>query len=144
MDASFVQQNASVSALAGTIRGMHFQHRPHTEAKLVRCTRGAIVDVIVDLRRGSPSFLDHEKFELSAENGRILYVPEGFAHAFQTLVDDCEVTYLVTASYSPEAEGGLRYCDPRLAIEWPLPVSNISPKDAAWPLLDGGPDYFEC
>ena len=144
LSADFEQQNTSVSAHAGTIRGMHFQLAPHTEAKFVRCIRGAIVDVIVDLRRGSPSFLRHGKFELSAANKRMLYVPEGFAHAFQTLEDDSEVTYLVTAGYAPEAERGLRYNDPRLGIDWPLPVTTISPKDAAWPLLgEGEPDFFD-
>lgn len=142
LQADFVQQNSSVSAVAGTIRGMHFQLSPHTEAKFVRCIRGRIVDVIVDLRRSSPTFMQHEVFELSSTNNRMLYVPEGFAHAFQTLVDDCEVMYLVTAAYAPEAERGLRYSDPLLKIDWPLPVSNISPKDAAWPLLGEEPPAF--
>lgn len=132
MDHEFVQQNASVSAHAGTLRGLHFQREPHSEAKLVRCLRGRIVDVIVDLRQGSPSFLRHEAFELSAENSRMLYVPRGFAHGFQTLTDDVEVSYLVSAYYAPDHESGLRYDDPRLGIDWPLPVSVISPKDASW------------
>jgi dTDP-4-dehydrorhamnose 3,5-epimerase len=135
MDSVFVQQNASMSARAGTIRGLHFQRSPHAEAKLVRCLRGRIIDVIVDLRRGSPSYMRHESFELSAENARLLYVPKGFAHGFQTLTDDVEVSYLVSAAYAPEAEGGLRFDDPRLAIAWPMPVSVVSPKDASWPLL---------
>ncbi|HVG48692.1 MAG TPA: dTDP-4-dehydrorhamnose 3,5-epimerase [Rubellimicrobium sp.] len=143
MDSEFVQQNASTSARTGTLRGLHFQRPPHSEAKLVRCLRGRILDVIVDLRRGSPTFLQHEGFELSAENGRMLYVPRGFAHGFQTLTEDVEVSYLVSAFYAPEAEGGLRWDDPRLGIAWPLPVSVISPKDAAWPPIpEGGPDYF--
>jgi len=132
----FVQQNMSVSAQAGTIRGMHYQRAPYTEAKLVRCVRGRILDVIVDMRSASPTYLKHEAFELSAANRRQLYVPPGFAHSFQTLVDDIEVSYLVTAPYTPAAEGGLRYSDPLLAIEWPLPVTTISDRDAAWPLLD--------
>ncbi|MBO9378330.1 dTDP-4-dehydrorhamnose 3,5-epimerase [Sphingomonas histidinilytica] len=132
----FVQQNMSVSAQAGTIRGMHYQRPPHTEAKLVRCVRGRILDVIVDMRSGSPTYLKHEGFELSADNRRQLYVPPGFAHSFQTLVDDIEVSYLVTAPYTPEAEGGVRYSDPLLAISWPLPVTTISDKDANWPLID--------
>lgn len=141
MDGVYVQQNASVSLKAGTVRGLHFQRPPHAEAKLVRCLRGRILDVIVDLRRESPSYMRHEGFELSAENGRMLYVPKGFAHGFQTLVDDVEVSYLVSAFYAPAAEGGLRYDDPRLAIDWPLPVTVISPKDVGWPLLrDDGPD----
>lgn len=131
----YVQQNMSVSAAAGTIRGMHFQRPPYTEAKLVRCVRGKILDVIVDLRRDSPSYLKHEGFELSAQNHMQLYVPPGFAHAFQTLVDDIEVSYLVSAPYTPQAEGGVRYSDPVLGISWPLPVTVISEKDANWPLL---------
>ena len=138
MDSVFVQQNASVSARAGTVRGMHFQRPPHAEAKLVRCVRGHLLDVIVDLRPGSPSYLHHEAFELSAGNGHMLYVPRGFAHGFQTLVDDVEASYLVSAFYAPEAEGGLRHDDPRLGITWPRPVSVLSPKDASWPLLDEG------
>lgn len=136
----FVQQNMSVSAQAGTIRGMHFQRAPFTEAKLVRCVRGRILDVIVDMRHESPTYLKHEGFELSAENRRQLYVPPGFAHSFQTLVDDIEVSYLVTAPYTPDVEGGLRYSDPLLAIQWPLPVTTISDKDAGWPLIDPSAD----
>jgi dTDP-4-dehydrorhamnose 3,5-epimerase len=138
MASVWVQQNASVSVHRGTVRGLHFQRPPHAEAKLIRCLRGAILDVIVDLRPGSDSHLRHEGFELSAENGRLLYVPKGFAHGFQTLTDDVEVSYLVSAAYAPQAEGGLRHDDPRLGIAWPLPVSVISPKDAAWPLLAAG------
>lgn len=132
----FVQQNMSISAERGTLRGMHFQRPPHAEAKLIRCIRGAILDVIVDLRRDSPTFLRHEAFELTADNRRQLYVPEGFAHGFQTLSDDVEVTYLVSAAYAPASESGVRWDDPRLGIAWPLPVSTISDKDATWPLID--------
>ena len=133
--ANYVQQNMSISTHAGTLRGMHFQLAPYTEAKLVRCVRGALLDVIVDLRSNSPTYLKHEAFELSADNRRQLYVPPGFAHAFQTLVDDVEASYLVSAPYTPAAEGGIRYNDPMLAIDWPLPVTSISDKDARWPLL---------
>ena len=144
LNADFVQQNTAVSTKVGAVRGMHFQLGPHTEAKFVRCIRGAVLDVIVDLRRGSPSFMRHAGFELSAENHHMLYVPEGFAHSYQTLTDDCEMTYLVTAPYTPSAEGGVRFNDPRLGIDWPLPVSSISAKDAAWPLLDTDePNFFE-
>nr|WP_047168736.1 dTDP-4-dehydrorhamnose 3,5-epimerase [Sphingomonas sp. Y57] len=136
----FVQQNMSVSAQAGTIRGMHYQRPPFTEAKLVRCVRGRILDVIVDMRSGSPTYLKHEGFELSADNRRQLYVPPGFAHSFQTLVDDIEVSYLVTAPYTPEAEGGVCYSDALLAINWPLPVTTISDKDANWPPIDPSAD----
>lgn len=131
----FVQANHSMSRRRGTIRGLHFQRPPHAEAKLVRCVAGAILDVIVDIRAGSPTRLRWEAFELSAANGRMLLVPEGFAHGFQTLTDDAEVTYHVTHRYTPEAEGGLRYDDPALGITWPLPVTEISAKDRAWPLL---------
>jgi dTDP-4-dehydrorhamnose 3,5-epimerase len=132
---SYVQQNMSISRRRGTVRGMHLQQPPHSEAKLIRCLRGAILDVIVDLRRGSASFLQHQTFELTESNWRQLYVPEGFAHGFQTLTDNAEVTYLVSACYAPGMEIGLRYDDPALGIEWPLPVSAISDKDAGWPLL---------
>ena len=132
----YVQQNMSVSAHAGTLRGLHFQRAPFTEAKLVRCVRGAILDVIVDLRASSPTYLRHEAFELTAANHRELYVPPGFAHAFQTLVDDVEVSYLVSAAYHPQSEGGLRYNDPHLGIDWPVAVSTISAKDESWPLID--------
>ena len=136
MAADYVQQNMSVSVHKGTVRGMHFQRPPHAEAKLVRCLRGAILDVIVDLRRGSPTFLRHQGFELGAGDDRQLYVPPGFAHGFQTLVDDVEVSYLVSAAYAPAAEGGLRHDDPLLAIAWPLATTTLSAKDAGWPLLD--------
>ncbi|MBC7801197.1 MAG: dTDP-4-dehydrorhamnose 3,5-epimerase [Gemmatimonadaceae bacterium] len=134
----FVQQNMSASAQSGTLRGMHFQRAPFSEAKLVRCVRGRLLDVIVDLRAGSPSYMRHEAFELSAENGHQLYVPPGFAHSFMTLVDDVEVSYLVSSPYTPSSEGGLRYNDPALAIAWPRSVTTISDKDANWPLLEPG------
>lgn len=133
--AQFIQQNTSRSARRGTLRGLHYQMQPYGEAKLVRCTRGAIVDVIVDIREDSPTYLQHEAFELTADNHRQLYVPPGFAHSFQTLSDDVEVSYLVSAPYTPSAERGLRYNDERLAIDWPLAVTTLSEKDAAWPLL---------
>lgn len=136
LPSSWVQQNFSSSAAKGTIRGMHFQYAPYAEAKLVRCIKGKILDVIVDLRSGSSTYLQWESYELDAENGRQLFVPTGFAHSFQTLTDNVEVSYLVTSAYKPEAEAGLRYDDPLLNIDWPLRVSVISPKDANWPLLD--------
>lgn len=139
LDTTYVQQNTSFSVHRGTLRGMHYQLPPYTEAKLVRCIKGAIVDIIVDLRRQSSSYLQHECFELDEENRLQLYVPRGFAHAFQTVSDNVEVTYLVSAPYVPAAEGGLRYSDPRLGIVWPLPVSVISDKDASWPLLADEP-----
>ena len=138
LDTDYVQQNTSFSAHKGTLRGMHYQLPPFTEAKLVRCITGALVDIIVDLRRASPTFMKHERFELTDRNRLQLYVPRGFAHAFQTIRDDVEVSYLVSAPYTPSAERGARYSDPRLGIEWPLPVTVISEKDASWPLLEAG------
>ncbi len=131
----FVQHNMSVSSQRGTVRGMHFQRGADVEAKLVRCLRGELLDVIVDLRGGSPTYLHHEGFLLTGESRRMLYVPPGFAHGFQTLTDDCEVFYAVSAAYAPASEGGLRYDDPLLGISWPLEVTNLSEKDASWPLL---------
>ncbi|UXZ53176.1 dTDP-4-dehydrorhamnose 3,5-epimerase [Halomonas sp. 7T] len=131
----FVQQNTSFSAQRGTLRGLHYQRQPHAEAKLVRCLKGAIVDVIVDIRKDSETYLQHQLFELTDTNRLQLYVPPGFAHSFQTLTDDVEVSYLVSAAYHPEAERGLRYNDERLAIEWPIPPTVVSEKDASWPLI---------
>lgn len=134
----YVQTNVSGNIAAGTVRGLHFQRAPHAEAKLIRCTRGAIFDVIVDLRPRSATFLTWQSFVLSPDTDCLLYVPEGFAHGYQTLRPDTEVTYQVTAFYAPQAEGGVRYDDPALGIAWPLPVSAISPKDASWPSLGAG------
>lgn len=131
-----MQCNISYNHLAGTLRGMHFQLEPATEAKLVRCIAGAIVDIIVDLRPGSPTYLDHVAVELTAANRRSLYVPPMFAHGYQTLVDGTEVMYQVSERYTPGRERGLRYDDPALGLCWPLPVAAISEKDANWPLLD--------
>ena len=129
------QCNLSFNHKAGTLRGMHYQVAPAAETKLVRCTRGVILDVIVDLRPGSPSYLEYVAVELSADNRRALYVPELFAHGYQALTDHAEVSYQVGEFYTPGHERGLRHDDPRLGIAWPLPVSVISEKDAAWPLL---------
>jgi dTDP-4-dehydrorhamnose 3,5-epimerase len=129
------QCNLSGNYRAGTLRGMHFQIAPHPEAKLVRCIRGAIVDIIVDMRPESPTRLQHVAVELTADNRRAFYVPPYFAHAYQTLTDDTEVMYQVSGSYEPSAERGLRHDDPALGIQWPLPVSVISAKDASWPLI---------
>jgi dTDP-4-dehydrorhamnose 3,5-epimerase len=139
LDTDYVQQNTSFSARKGTLRGMHYQVPPYAEAKLVRCIKGALVDIIVDLRRSSSSYMKHESFELDEENRRQLYVPRGFAHAFQTISDNVEVSYLVSAPYVPSTERGLRYSDPSLEIKWPLPVTVISDKDASWPLLEREP-----
>lgn len=129
------QCNLSYNRARGTLRGMHFQVAPAAETKLVRCTAGAIHDVIVDMRMGSPTYLQHVAVELTAENRRSLYVPEGFAHGYETLTDGAEVAYQTGEFYSPGHEGGLRYNDPALRIDWPLRVTVISDKDAAWPLL---------
>ena len=130
------QANIAFNNRKGTLRGMHFQYPPAPETKLVRATRGAILDIIVDLRPESRTYLEHITVELTADNHRALYVPERFAHGYQVLEDRTETSYQVGEFYTPGAEGGLRYSDPRLGLEWPLPVAEISPKDAAWPLLD--------
>lgn len=133
------QANLSFNHRAGTLRGMHYQLPPAAEAKLVRCTRGAIYDVAVDLRPDSPTYRHHVGIELSAENRRALYVPEVFGHGYQALTDDAEVVYLVSEFYSPGQERGFRYDDPAVGISWPMPVTVVSAKDAGWgPLaLDG-------
>jgi dTDP-4-dehydrorhamnose 3,5-epimerase len=128
-----VQSNLSYNRLAGTLRGMHYQVQPYAETKFVRCTRGSIYDVIIDLRPGSPTLHRWIGVTLSAENKRMLVVPEGFAHGFQTLEDESEVFYMVSEFYTPGAEAGIRWNDPRFGIKWPRPVTVISPKDAGWP-----------
>lgn len=133
---SFVQCNLSFNDQRGTLRGMHYQTPPATEAKLIRCTQGAVYDVIVDLRPDSPTYLTHVGVELTADNHRAFYVPDLFAHGYQTLTDNAEVIYQVSEFYTPGYEKGLRYSDPSLQIHWPLPITKISEKDAAWPLLD--------
>jgi len=130
------QCNLSFNYKKGTLRGMHYQISPATETKLVRCTQGAIYDVIIDMRPHSPTYLSHIGVELTAENRRALYVPEVFAHGYQALTDGAEVTYQVGEFYTPGYERGLRYNDPAFDIEWPLSVSEISEKDATWPLFD--------
>ncbi len=135
--ARIVQANTSYNRLKGTLRGMHYQRAPYAETKLVRAVRGAILDVIVDLRPGSPTYRRWIGVELTADNRRALFVPEGFAHGFQTLADDTDVSYQVSAFYTPGAEGGARYNDPAFDIQWPLPVSVISDKDATWPDFEG-------
>lgn len=133
LTARVVQANISVSHAKGTLRGMHYQAAPYEEAKVVRCTRGAIFDVILDLRPASPTYKQWLGVELTAANYRMLYVPEGFAHGFITLMDEAEVTYQVSQFYTPEAERGVRWNDPAFGIEWPVPVTVISEKDSRWP-----------
>jgi dTDP-4-dehydrorhamnose 3,5-epimerase len=137
LETCFVQHSLSYSAVRGTLRGMHFQTPPHEEVKLVECSRGAIWDVIIDIRPQSPTFGQWRGFELTAENRRQLYIPAGFAHGFETLVDDTEVRYLISAFYEPSAASGLRYDDPAFSIPWPLPVAIISGKDQVWPDFAG-------
>lgn len=136
LEPNVAQMNLSSNPRRGTLRGLHLQRPPAGEAKTVRCARGAIYDVIVDLRPGSPTHLQHVAVELTAENGRALYVPQEFAHGFVTLTDDTLVTYQVSHPYTPGAEEGLRWDDPALGIDWPLRPEAISEKDAAWPLLE--------
>ena len=130
------QANVAFNKRKGTLRGMHFQFPPSAETKLVRCTRGAILDIIVDLRPESPTYLDHVAVELTEDNARALYVPERFAHGYQVLEDGTETSYQVGEFYVPSAEGGLAHDDPRLGLRWPLPVTDISSKDQGWKRLD--------
>jgi dTDP-4-dehydrorhamnose 3,5-epimerase len=130
------QCNLSFNHQAGTLRGMHYQVAPACESKLVRCTKGGIYDVIIDMRPDSPTYRQHIGVELTADNRRALYVPEMFAHGYQALTDGAEVTYQVGEFYTPGYERGLRYNDPAFAIEWPMPVTVISEKDAAWALYE--------
>jgi dTDP-4-dehydrorhamnose 3,5-epimerase len=130
------QCNLSFNHIKGTLRGMHYQLLPAAETKLVRCTQGAIYDVIVDMRPEFPTYLSHIGVELTAENRRALYVPEMFAHGYQALTDGAEVVYQVGEFYTPGYECGLRYDDPLLEISWPLAVTEISDKDRNWPLLE--------
>ena len=132
----FVQFNHSHTSRKGTIRGLHYQRPPHAEIKLIRCIRGGVFDVIVDIRQGSRTFLDHISVELTEQNLKMIYVPEGFAHGFQTLDAHTELLYHHTAYYAPEAEGGVRYDDPLLGIEWPLSVGELSVKDQGYRHLE--------
>ena len=132
----WVQMNHSFSLKKGTLRGMHFQKPPYSEIKLVRCIQGSVFDVIIDLRKDSPTFLKWFGAELSAENKLMMYIPEGFAHGFQTLEDNSGLLYMHTAYYSPEAEDGLRYNDPQVNISWPLEISEISMRDTNHDILE--------
>ncbi len=133
LNPNVVQCNVSYNRQKGTLRGMHLQAAPFAEAKLVRVTRGSIYDAIVDLRSGSATYMQWLGVELTAENHRALYVPEGFAHGFITLEDDSEVFYQMSEFYAPECQRGYRWNDPAFGIEWPIPVAVISDKDAALP-----------
>ncbi|MEZ5937920.1 MAG: dTDP-4-dehydrorhamnose 3,5-epimerase [Hyphomonadaceae bacterium] len=137
IDVEFVQHNHSFSAQKGVVRGLHFQTAPHPQAKLVRCTRGALLDVAVDIREGSPTFSRHVAVELSPENGWQLYVPAGFAHGFCTLTPDTELQYLCSDYYAPACDAGIAFDDPDLAIAWPVTREQavLSDKDTALPRL---------
>lgn len=130
LNPDFTQCSVSHNARRGTLRGMHFQMAPHQEAKLVRATAGIMHDVVIDLRPNSNSYMQTFAIELSVENGRALYVPEGCAHGFQTLVDDTDVLYQISARYQPESSGGIRWNDPAFGIVWPIPEPILSPRDA--------------
>ncbi|MHB1326339.1 MAG: dTDP-4-dehydrorhamnose 3,5-epimerase family protein [Thermoleophilia bacterium] len=132
---AIMQINHTLTANRGTVRGLHFQHPPHVEAKFVNCLRGEVFDVAVDLRQGSSTFMHWHAEVLSADSHKTLLIPEGFAHGFQTLTEDCEMLYFHTAAYQPGAECGLNAKDPRLNIRWPEAITELSPRDAAHPLV---------
>jgi len=134
LDATLAQCNLAFSHKRGTLRGMHFQKAPHAQAKFVRATRGALLDVIVDLREGSPTFKQWDAVELTADNRRMLYMPEGIAHGYLTLVDGTEAYYHASSPWVRESESGVRWDDPAFGIEWPFAPEVISEKDCAWPL----------
>ncbi len=136
LDKEWVQLNHSITYKTGTVRGMHFQKEPFREIKMVKCITGKIYDVIIDLRRGSSTFLKWFGVELSAAEKKMVYIPEGFAHGFQCLTDDCEIIYHHTEFYKPEAEAGIHYNDPLIKIIWPLPVSFLSARDTSHPYLE--------
>ena len=133
LETNFVQHSTAGSTRRGTLRGLHFQQSPHEQVKIVSCRKGAVWDVIIDLRPESPTYCLWQAVELTAENHRQLYVPAGFAHGLQTLCDDCEVSYLISAFYEPDAARGIRFNDPAFAVDWPLVPTVISSKDGAWP-----------
>lgn len=135
MSPALAQCNVAFNHRRGTLRGMHFQHAPHAQAKIIRATRGALLDVIVDLRPDSPMYRQWDAVELTADNRRMLYMPEGIAHGYLTLTDDVEAYYHASAPWAPQAESGVRWNDPAFGIEWPFPPTAISEKDGTWPLL---------
>ena len=132
LNPALAQVNVGFNARRGTLRGLHFQHAPHQEAKLIRCTRGAIYDVAVDLRPGSPTLHRWVSVELTMDNHRMLYIPEGCAHGYVTLTDDAEIAYQTSKAYAPDAAAGARYDDPAFGIEWPIAVEVISEQDRTW------------
>ncbi|BFU93480.1 MAG: dTDP-4-dehydrorhamnose 3,5-epimerase [Nitrospira sp.] len=138
LDPHLVQCNVSFNKLKGTLRGLHYQIPPHAEVKLVRCTKGSLFDVIVDLRKDSPTFLKWFAIELTATNHRMLYIPKLFAHGFQTLEDDTEISYQMSEFYEPAASKGIRWNDPSLGINWPEADKTMSQKDQSYPDLEAG------
>jgi dTDP-4-dehydrorhamnose 3,5-epimerase len=138
LTARVAQINVSQNKRKGTVRGMHYQLAPYQEAKVVSCTAGAIFDVVVDLRRDSPTFMRWAAAELTVDNRRMLYVPEGCAHGFQTLADETELLYFMSQFYSPQHSRGVRYNDPSFGIEWPLAVASLSDADGSWPDFNAG------
>ena len=141
---TFVQINYSLTKLSGAIRGLHFQHPPKAEVKVVRCIKGKVWDIIVDVREGSPTFLKWHAEVLSAENMHSYYIPKGFAHGFQALDKECELIYFHTEFYSPENEGAIYFKDPKLDIKWPLPPTDISNRDKQHPLLNSDFTGIKC
>lgn len=137
LDASLAQCNLAWNHQRGTLRGMHFQRAPHAQAKLVRCTRGAMLDVVVDLREGSPTYRQWASIELNQDNRRMLYIPKGLAHGYLTLTDGVEVFYQTSSPWAPQAEAGVRWNDPAFGITWPFEPVKISERDATWPLVSG-------
>jgi len=134
--ANWVQLNHSFTKEKGTIRGMHFQTPPYGEIKLVRCISGAVFDVIIDLRKDSPTFLNYFGIEISSLNKKMVYIPKGFAHGFQTLTNNCELIYHHSEFYTPNSEGGIKYNDPKIAIKWPIPMQSISERDNLHPFIN--------
>lgn len=139
LNPDIAQSSVSFNRRRGTLRGMHYQAEPFAEAKVVQCGGGAIYDVVLDLRRGAPTYLRWEAFELSARNGRMLYIPEGVAHGFQTLEDGAVVLYQMSEFHAPEHARGVRWDDPAFGIEWPIPHPFLSLRDASYPLWDAAP-----
>ncbi len=134
------QINLTLTRSRGAVRGLHFQHRPHAELKLVNCVRGKVFDVAVDLRRGSPTFLQWHGVELSEDNDCSLLIPEGFAHGFQTLLPESELLYFHSCAYDPTSEGAVHVADPRVGIAWPLPIGELSVRDRGYPMLSASFD----
>ena len=133
---SIAQMNHTMTEKKGTVRGFHYQKFPYTETKIVSCVKGRILDVAVDIRQNSPTFLQWYSVELSEDNNKSLYIPDGFAHGFQTLEDDCELLYIHSEFYNPDAEGAINILDPEISMEWPLNIAQISERDGSHPMIN--------